>query len=82
MKRIIIDIDIQNIIEIIKKRKGRISAFLAKYLVSEENVRDEVERKVVDEVERNIEKTLKIKLSQEGIKARLNVRQADEDINS
>ncbi|MBP3192606.1 hypothetical protein [Natronogracilivirga saccharolytica] len=79
MKRIIIDIDIQNILEIIKKRKGRISAFLARYLVREENVREEVERRVVDEVERNIKKTLKIKLNQEGIKARLNVRQADEN---
>ncbi len=77
MKRIIIDIDIKNIIEIVKRRKGRVSAFLAKYLVKEDTIREEVERRVVDEVEKNIEQTLKIRLHQEGIKAKLDIRQVD-----
>ncbi len=77
MKRIIIDIDIKNIIEIVKKRKGRVSAFLAKYLVKEETIREEVERRVVNEVHKNIEQTLKIRLHQEGIKAKLDIRQVD-----
>ncbi len=75
MKRIIIDIDIQNIIEIVKKRKGRLSAFFAKFLVGEEAIRGEVERRVIDEISKNIEKNLKIRLHQEGIKARLEVYQ-------
>ncbi len=73
MKRIIIDIDIKNIIEIVKKRKGRLSAFFAKYILHEEIIRDEVERRVVDEVRNNLEKNLKIRLHQEGIKADLNI---------
>jgi hypothetical protein len=77
MKRIIIDIDIQNIIEIVKKRKGRLSAFFAKYLVKEETIRDEVERRVVDEIQKGLETNLKIRLHQEGIKARVDVRQTD-----
>ena len=77
MKRITIDIDIQNIIEIVKKRKGRISAFFAKYLIKEETIRDEVERRVVDEIQKNIEMNLKIRLHQEGIRARVNIRQED-----
>lgn len=77
MKRIIIDIDIKNIIEIVKKRKGRISAFFAKYLIKEETIRDEVERRVVDEIQKNIEMNLKIRLHQEGIRARVNIRQED-----
>ncbi len=77
MKRIIIDIDIKNIIEIVKKRKGRISAFFAKYLIKEDTIREEVERRVVDEVQKNIEQTLKIRLHQEGIKAKLDIRQVD-----
>ncbi len=77
MKRITIDIDIQNIIEIVKKRKGRIPAFFAKYLIKEETIRDEVERRVVDEIQKNIEMNLKIRLHQEGIRARVNIRQED-----
>ncbi len=77
MKRIIIDIDIKNIIEIVKKRKGRISAFFVKYVLKEETVREEVERRVVDEVQKNLEQNLKIRLDQEGVKAELNIRQVD-----
>lgn len=77
MKQIIIDIDIQNIIEIVKKRKGRFSAFLAKYLLSEEMIHDEVESRVVREIRDNLEKNLKIRLHQEGIKARLNIREKE-----
>ncbi len=77
MKRIIIDIDIKNIIEIVKKRKGRISAFFAKYLIKEDTIREEVERRIVDEVHKNIEQTLKIRLHQEGIKAKLDIRQVE-----
>jgi hypothetical protein len=75
MKRIIIDIDIQNVIDIVKKRKGRISAFFAKYVIKEETIREEVERRVVDEIQKGVEMNLKIRLHQEGIKARVNVRQ-------
>ncbi len=75
MKRIIIDIDIQNIIEIVKKRKGRVSAFLAKFFLNEENIHDQVESKVVDEIQKNLEKNLRIRLHQEGIKARMKIHQ-------
>jgi len=75
MKRIVIDIDITNILEIVKNRKGRISAFLAKYLLKEETIHNEVESRVVDEIQKNLEKNLKIRLHQEGIKARVNVQQ-------
>ncbi|MFO8028452.1 MAG: hypothetical protein R6U28_01200 [Cyclonatronaceae bacterium] len=77
MKRIIIDIDIQNIIEIVKKRKGRLSAFFANYVIREDTIREEVERRVVDEIQKNLEKNLSIRLHQEGIKARLDVRQSN-----
>ncbi len=75
MKRIIIDIDIQNILDIVKKRKGRLSALFAKYLIKEDTIREEVERRVVDEIQKGMEMNLKIRLHQEGIKARVNVRQ-------
>ncbi len=75
MKRIIIDIDIQNILDIIKKRKGRLSALFAKYLIKEDTIREEVERRVVDEIQKGVEMNLKIRLHQEGIKARVNIRQ-------
>ena len=76
MKRIIIDIEIDNILEIIKKRKGRISAFFAKYLIKEATVRDEVERRIVDEIQKNIEQNLKIRLHQEGVRAKIKIHQA------
>lgn len=77
MKRIIIDIDIQNIVEIIKKRKGRLSAFFARYFLKEETIREEVEQRVMDEIRKSLESNLKIRLHQEGIRARLDVRQCD-----
>ncbi len=75
MKRIIVDIDIKNVIDIVRKRKGRISAFFAKHVMNEATIREEVERRVVDEIQKGIEMNLKIRLHQEGIKARVDIRQ-------
>lgn len=78
MKRIIIDIEIKNILDIIKKRKGRISAFFARYLIKEDTIREEVERRVVDEIQKSIEQTLTIRLQQEGIRAKVKIQQTDD----
>lgn len=77
MKRLVIDIDIKNILEIVKKRKGRISAFVAKYFLREEMIHDEVESRVVKEIQKNLEQNLKIRMHQEGIKADLDIRLED-----
>ncbi|MDG5767742.1 hypothetical protein QA596_09715 [Balneolales bacterium ANBcel1] len=74
MKRIIIDIEIKNVIEIVKKRKGRMAAFLAKYFVREEAIHDEVEARVVGEIQKTLEKNIGIRLHEEGIKARVTIR--------
>lgn len=77
MKRIIIDIKVQNIIEIIRKRRGRIAGFLSKYFLSQERLKEEVESRIVDEIQETVDKTLKIRLFQEGIQARISVKQVD-----
>jgi hypothetical protein len=69
MHQLIIDIEIKNIFEIVKKRKGRISAFIAKYFVREEFVRKEVEQRILQEIKKGLESNLLIKLQQEGIRA-------------
>ncbi|MDI6400651.1 hypothetical protein QLX67_01500 [Balneolaceae bacterium ANBcel3] len=74
MRRIIIDIEIQNTIEIIRKQKGRFTAFMARLFVKEETLRKEVEDRILDEIQKTIAKNLEIRLHQEGIKANLKIR--------
>lgn len=73
MQRITIDIDVQNIHEIIRKRRGRFTSFISRYFVKEEKLRKEVEVRVVDEIQQALENLLPARLKQEGIQAHVSI---------
>lgn len=75
MQRITIDIDVQNIHEIVRKRSGRFTSFVSRYFMKEEKLRKEVEKRVADEIQQALEKLLPARLQQEGIQAHLSIRQ-------
>lgn len=73
MARVLIEIDVLNAREVIKKKKGRIAQWLASLVYKEDILKKKVEEEICKEIVKALSENLDKEFSKEGVSARLSI---------
>lgn len=75
MKTIEIQIDVKNAHQVIKKKKGSLVAFAAGFFSDANQLKNEVEKRMVAQMVKDLDLQIRKKLIEEGVEADLVVRE-------
>jgi hypothetical protein len=73
MPIISVQIEVLNSKELVEKKKGKIAKWAASIFIGDKKIKKKVEEQVCAEVVKTLQNTLKAKLREEGVDAKINI---------